>query len=80
MVISPNEKSAAATVTGGGGRVGLVIVDLLDPSKSKNIASFSNADVLNVEWVNDDRLVFNVTDRRLPLWRTEGQWPVRDRP
>jgi len=72
MVISPNEKSAAATVTGGGGRVGLVIVDLLDPSKSKNIASFSNADVLNVEWVNDDRLVFNVTDRRLPYGEQKG--------
>ena len=72
MVMSPNEKSLAATVAGSGGRVGLVIVDLIDPSKSKNVASFSNADVLGVEWVNDDRLVFNVTDRQLPYGDQKG--------
>ena len=71
MVMSPNGKAVAATAAVGG-RIGLVIVDLLDPSKSKSIASFSDADVLDVEWVNDDRLVFNVTDRRLPYGEQKG--------
>ena len=71
MVMSPNGKAVAATAAAGG-RVGLVIVDLLDPSKSKSVASFSNADVLDVEWVNDDRLVFNTTDRRLPYGEQKG--------
>ena len=72
MVLSPNGQSIAATTAAPGGRVGLVVVDLLDPSKSKSIASFSNVDVLAVQWVNDDRLVFNVTDRRLPYGDQKG--------
>jgi acetyl esterase/lipase len=72
MVMSPNGKAVAATAAVGG-RVGLVIVDLLDPSKSKSVASFNDADVLDVEWVNDDRLVFNVTDRRLLYGEQKGR-------
>ena len=72
MVMSPNGQWVAATVAGPSGRVGLVIVDLLDPSKSKSIASFSNVDVLSVQWVNDDRLVFDVTDRHLPYGDQKG--------
>ncbi|MBC7990621.1 MAG: S9 family peptidase, partial [Luteimonas sp.] len=65
MVMSPNGRAIAALGLGKGGRVGLVILDLDDMSKSKNIASFSDTDVARVLWVNDDRLVFSVTDRAL---------------
>ena len=72
MVMSPNGKWVAATGVGAAGRVGLVILDLGDLSQSKNIASFSDADVNQVRWVNDDRLVFDVTDRRLPYGDQKG--------
>ena len=72
MVMSPNGQLIAATGAGASGRVGLVIIDLRELSRSKNIASFTDADVLNVQWVNDDRLVFNVTNRRLPYGEQIG--------
>ncbi|MBC8055842.1 MAG: S9 family peptidase [Rhizobiales bacterium] len=65
MVMSPNGRAVAALGLGKSGRVGLVILDLDDMSKSKNIASFSDTDVARVRWVNDDRLIFSVTDRKL---------------
>ena len=72
MVMSPNGQLVAATGVGAAGRVGLLILDLGDLSRSKNIASFSDADVNEVKWVNDDRLVFDVTDRRLPYGEQKG--------
>ena len=72
MVMSPGGQSIAATAAGQGGRVGLVILDLRDLFRSKNIASFSDADVNSVQWVNDDRLVFDLTDRRLAYGDQKG--------
>ncbi len=66
MVASPNGRAIAALGKGKGGRVGLVILDLADPTRSKNVASFTDIDVARVLWVNDDRLVFAVTDHHLP--------------
>ena len=72
MVMSPNGQFVAATVTGASGRVGLVTLDLRDLTKAKNVATFADADVLALQWVNDERLVFNVTDRRLPYGDQKG--------
>ena len=72
MVMSPNGQSVAATGAGPQGRVGLLILDLRDLSRSRNIATFTDADVRSVHWVNDDRLVFDVTDRRLPYGEQKG--------
>ena len=72
MVMAPNGQAIAATTAGPSGRVGLAIIDLRDLSRTKNIATFGDADVLNVHWVSDDRLVFNVTNRRLPYGEQIG--------
>ena len=72
MVMSPNGQWIAATVTGASGRVGLLILDPRDLSKSKNAATFNDADVHAVHWVDNDRLVFDVTDRRLPYGDQRG--------
>jgi dipeptidyl aminopeptidase/acylaminoacyl peptidase len=72
MVMSPNGKLIAATVAGAAGRVGLAVIDLQDLSRSKNVATFGDADILTVQWVNDDRLVFNISDRRQPYGEQKG--------
>ena len=72
MVMSPNGQAIAATAAGASGRVGLAVIDLRDLSRTRNIATFGDADVLNVHWVNDERLVFNVTNRRLPYGEQIG--------
>jgi dipeptidyl aminopeptidase/acylaminoacyl peptidase len=72
MVMSPNGQSIAATAAAPNGRVKLVVLDLRDLARSKTIAFFSDADVYDVEWVNDDRLVFDVTDRRLAYGDQKG--------
>lgn len=62
-VMSPSGKYIAAIVKGGEkGRQGLVMIDINDPSKSKALASFQDADVRSVHWVNDDRLVYTIID------------------
>jgi dipeptidyl aminopeptidase/acylaminoacyl peptidase len=64
-VLSPSGRYVAATMRGGlKNRNGLVILDMIDSSKSKGIAAFADADVSSVRWVNDDRLVFTVFDSK----------------
>lgn len=65
-VLSPSGKHVAALMKGGpNGREGLVIIDTVDTTKSKGLAVFADADVAWVRWVNDERLVFGVTDLKL---------------
>ena len=66
MVMAPNGQAIATLTAGPSGRVGLAVIDLRDLARTRNIATFGDADVLDVRWVNDERLVFNVTNRRLP--------------
>ena len=69
-VVSPSGQYAAVTVTGGKNRrQNLVVVDLRAPSKMKAVAGYADADVTEVHWVNDDRLVFGLDDNQV----TEGQ-------
>ena len=72
MVMAPNGQAIAALTAGPSGRVGLAVIDLRDVSRTRNIATFGDADVLDVRWVNDERLVFNVTNRRLPYGEQVG--------
>jgi dipeptidyl aminopeptidase/acylaminoacyl peptidase len=74
LVMSPNAKYVAATVSGGDrGRRRLVMLDLQDFSKSKVLAAFSDADVHWIGWVNDNRLVFNVVDQQESYANQFGQ-------
>lgn len=55
--ISPNGKRLAVLVFGESGRRILGVMDLDPVGKPRVVASFSDADVTTVAWVNDDRLV-----------------------
>ena len=62
-VLSPSGKRLAAISGLGAPRDGLVVVELTDPIKVSRVAQFNDADVSSFRWVNDERLVFSVTDQ-----------------
>ncbi len=73
-VMSPSGEYVAATMAGGAkGRQMLVLVNLQDIGKSKVIGGFDDADIIAVRWVNDDRLVFMLTDRQSPGAQQHGE-------
>ncbi|AKU23719.1 S9 family peptidase [Massilia sp. NR 4-1] len=65
-LLSPSGKYLAAKVAARGGREGLVVVDLVNNSARK-VAQFSDADVGNVHWISEERLLFDTEDKRLGL-------------
>ncbi len=78
-VMSPSGQHIAATMTGGPqGRQRLVILNIQDLSKSKVLFAFTDADIESVRWVNDDRLVFTVSDSQSPygVYLGEGLFAV----
>ncbi|MFN7220574.1 MAG: alpha/beta hydrolase family protein [Burkholderiales bacterium] len=61
--MSPSGKHVAATAkVGPNGRLGLVVFDVADLSKSKAIVLYANADVVDINWVNDDRIAYDSFD------------------
>jgi dipeptidyl aminopeptidase/acylaminoacyl peptidase len=61
--LSPQGHYVALAAKGGPrGRTGLVVLAIDEPSRSRAIANFANADVDAVWWLNERRLVFSVTD------------------
>jgi dipeptidyl aminopeptidase/acylaminoacyl peptidase len=58
VVISPNGTRLAVLVFGERGQRILGVMDLDPVGKPRVVASFNDADVTSVTWVNDDRLVF----------------------
>jgi dipeptidyl aminopeptidase/acylaminoacyl peptidase len=63
-VLSPNARYLAARLGRPGRRDALVVIDLTH-NAAKLVASFALADVGNFHWVNDDRLVFDATDKTI---------------
>ena len=62
-VLSPSGKRLAVTAMSEGAEfAGLVVVNLEPGGKTDRIAQFVDGDVVNVRWVNDDRLVFSIVD------------------
>lgn len=61
-VLSPSGRQLAIASAKGVTRVGLVIVDLGAGNKITRVAQFSDGDVVDVRWVNDERLIFSVVD------------------
>lgn len=59
--LSPTGRYVAVAVGAPGGRTKLLVVTVRDRS-AKVVGSFTDADVGSFEWVNDDRLVFSLTD------------------
>jgi len=62
--LSPSARYLAAVSGAADRRDALIVIDLQAKS-AKLVAGYNNVDILEFEWVNDGRLVFNVTDHRL---------------
>lgn len=60
--LSPSGRKLAITSARGAERVGLVLVDLGQQAQMQRVAQFSDGDIMQVRWVNDERLIFGVTD------------------
>ncbi|MDC8772227.1 S9 family peptidase [Roseateles albus] len=60
--LSPSGKQLALTTSKGGTRAGLVVVDLGEGTKVTRAGGFSDADIVQFDWVGDKRLVFSVAD------------------
>jgi hypothetical protein len=62
-VLSPSGRWLAMASRGGGNRTVLVVFDLQAWKPLAVAARFADADVDAFYWVNDERLVFDITDR-----------------
>jgi dipeptidyl aminopeptidase/acylaminoacyl peptidase len=60
--LSPSGTKLAFTTGKGKPHVCLYVIDLSPGGKFRQIVQFPNEDVVNVEWVNDSRLIFSVYD------------------
>lgn len=60
--LSPSGRRLALTSAKGAQRVGLVLLDLGPDGKMQRIAQFSDGDVSQVRWVNEERLIFSIMD------------------
>jgi len=61
-VLSPSGQLLAVTSGKGQPYKGLVIIDLRPGGKAARIAQMSDGDIYDVSWVNDERLIFKVSD------------------
>ncbi len=61
-VLSPSGKYLAVRLANAKGRRQLGVIKLDPPRQVKSVVSFVDADVADVQWVNDGRLVFNIND------------------
>ena len=60
--LSPSGSRLAVTTSLGGQRVGLIVFDLDKPGQVTQAARFVDVDIQHFEWVNDERLVFDLID------------------
>lgn len=73
VVLSPSGRHMAAIVPiAASSRAGLAVIDLQDYGKSVVVANFNDADVASVQWVNDDRLVFEIRDSQSDAYFQPG--------
>ena len=76
--VSPSGRYLAGAVTTEGKRTQLFVLDLENLGQSKHVAGFDNVDIYNYQWVNDQRIVFDVIDRESGAGRplAPGLWAV----
>jgi dipeptidyl aminopeptidase/acylaminoacyl peptidase len=63
--LSPSGKYIALRASKQGSREYLVVLDVATDTTTV-VAAYGNVDVARFQWVNDDRLLYDVTDKRLP--------------
>lgn len=61
-VLSPSGRWLAVRTAYGGRRVGIVTFDLQAKGEALETVRYGDADINNVHWVNDDRMVFDLVD------------------
>ena len=62
--LSPSARYLAAISGAPDRRDYLVVIDL-KANTAKAVAGYNDVDVLDFQWVNDERLIFNVTDKQV---------------
>jgi dipeptidyl aminopeptidase/acylaminoacyl peptidase len=66
-LLSPSGDRLALTVPGNNGRLGLFVLDLRSPETSiSRAALYANFDIDQVAWVDDERLVYTLSDGQQP--------------
>ncbi|MDQ6627874.1 MAG: prolyl oligopeptidase family serine peptidase [Pseudomonadota bacterium] len=60
--LSPSGHWLAAAISGGDDRVRLAVLDMQGATAPVVVAAFSDADINSFDWVNDERLVYNIVD------------------
>ena len=60
--LSPSGRYLAIQAAGKGDRMWLAVLDLQTMQTPKFIAGFSDADIASHHWINEERLVFDVSD------------------
>jgi dipeptidyl aminopeptidase/acylaminoacyl peptidase len=74
--LSPTGRRMALSAKGGNGRMGVFVIDLQGSKFTITRAVlFGDADVVDFEWVNDERLVFSATDLQAGLAETYERAP-----
>ena len=63
--LSPSGRLLALTTGNAGGRIALAVFDLQAGKLLGLPGNFTDLDVDRIHWVNDDRLVFTITDKQL---------------
>jgi dipeptidyl aminopeptidase/acylaminoacyl peptidase len=63
--LSPSGRWLAMTTGLGGERVALFVFDLQAWKPSAVVARYSDSDIQSFQWVNDERLVYDLTDKTL---------------
>lgn len=76
--LSPSGRYLAIQAAGKGDRIWLAVLDLQTLQPPKFIAGFNDADIAHQHWINEDRLVFDVSDSPDGSTRVlgEGLWAV----
>jgi dienelactone hydrolase len=62
--LSPSGRWLAVSSAFGGARIGLAVFDLQEWKLLAIVARYVDADVDDVDWVGDDRLVYTITDQK----------------
>ncbi|THC42918.1 S9 family peptidase [Massilia sp. Mn16-1_5] len=62
--LSPDARYLAAISGASGRRAYLIVIDL-EKKTAKTVAGYQNADVRRFEWVNNGRLLFDLTDHQI---------------
>lgn len=76
MVLSPSGKRAAIVTTGPKGFKQLGVIDLQPLGRPRAVAGFDDADVSDVRWTSDERLVYDAFKRGLKKDDEAGTFAV----